>query len=293
MIEKAVKAGKVAAKARDAGVKLVKPGAKVLEIAEFVEEKIRKAGCGVAFPVNISINEIAAHDTAKIGDERIIRKGDLVKLDVGVHVDGVIADTARTAEAGSSESAELVKCVEEGLEKALSMVKPGNRVNVVGEAVQAVADSYGFSVVKNLVGHGLGNYNVHTGVSIPNYRNNDRSAFKEGMLVALEPYVTSGNGLAISTGAAEIYSLKQVKPVRIRKARQLLDWVVNERRTLPFCKRWLRGYGGQLDFILKTLVRQGILTKYGVLKEKSGKKVSQAEHTVLVLDEPITTTKID
>jgi methionyl aminopeptidase len=291
MIEKAVQAGRAAASARDLCLKLVRPGAKVLNIAEKMEGEILRHGCGIAFPVNISINEFAAHDTAGMNDKRIIMKGDVVKVDVGAHVDGVIADTARTVEAGSSKNAKLIKCVEEGLEKALGVVKIGARISAVGEAVQSVADEYGFSVVKNLVGHGLGDYCVHTGVSIPNYRNNEKKVFEKGMLVALEPYITSGNGVAVAGGRAEIYSLKQVKPARIRKARELVKWVVKERKTLPFCKRWLDSYGNQLDFILKTLVRQGVLREYEVLKEKSGKVVSQREHTVLVSEEPIITTK--
>ena len=290
MIDEAIRAGKVASKARDLCLKIVKPGVKVFDVAEKIEAKIISSGCSIAFPVNISINELAAHDTAMLNDKRVFKKGDVVKVDVGVHVNGFIADTARTVIAGEVNN-KLVNCVEKCLSEALKVVRPGEKISGVGDVIQGVADSCGFSVVKNLVGHGLGEYNVHTGVSIPNYKNNEKGVFGEGELVALEPYLTTGTGNAVGISRAEIYSLKKFKPVRVRKARELLDWVVEERKGLPFCKRWLKGYGNQLEFILKLLTRQGILTEYKVLREVSEKRVSQREDTVLLLEKPIITTK--
>ncbi|MBR9678796.1 MAG: type II methionyl aminopeptidase [Nanoarchaeota archaeon] len=290
MIDEAITAGKVASKVRDLSLKLVKPGAKVFDIAEKIEAKIISSGCGIAFPVNISINELAAHDTAMINDKRVLKKGDVVKVDVGTHIDGFIADTARTVIAGEPNNS-LVICVEKCLSNALKFVRPGEKISKVGEVIQGVADSCDLSVVKNLVGHGLGRYNVHTGVSIPNYKNNESGVFKKDELVAIEPYLTDGTGSAVGINRAEIYSLNRLKPVRVRKARELLDWVVKERNGLPFCKRWLNGYGKQLDFILNLLTRQGILTEYKVLREVSEKRVSQREDTVLLVDKPIITTK--
>ncbi len=291
MIDEAIKAGKAAARARDLALKIVKPGAKVFDVAEQIEKEILRNDCGIAFPCNISINEIAAHDSAMINDTRIIKKGDVVKIDVGAHVNGIMSDTARTVVAGEKEDPAIVKCVEECMERVLEVVKPGANINSVGEAAQKVADAYGFSIVKNLVGHGLGKYEVHTGISIPNYRNKEKGVFKNGDLIAVEPYVTSGYGSAIGISRAEIYSLKKVKSVRIRQAKEILDWVVKERKTLPFCKRWLSDFGSSVDFTIKTMVNQGILEEYKVLREVSKKVVAQRENTILLLDEPIVTTK--
>ena len=92
-------AGKIAAKAREYGIDLLKPGVSFLEIADKVESKIIENGAGLAFPVNISINEIAAHFSPKHDDKTLsLKKGDVVKLDIGTHFEGYIADTAVTVE---------------------------------------------------------------------------------------------------------------------------------------------------------------------------------------------------
>ena len=89
-------AGKIAADARDYGIKSIKPGVKLLEIANNVEQRIKDNGADISFPVNISINELAAHYSPRHDDTLVFNKGDVVKLDVGSHVDGYIADTAVT-----------------------------------------------------------------------------------------------------------------------------------------------------------------------------------------------------
>ena len=291
MIEDALKAGKAAARARYLALKLVKPGVKIIDIANALEDEIIKQGCVVGFPCNISINDIAAHDTPMINDDRVIMKGDLVKVDIGACSNGVLSDTARTIEAGVVKDSQIIKCIDECMEEALKVIKSGAKISGVGNVVGGVAEKYGFTIVKNLVGHGLGEYIVHTGISIPNYRNNDPGIFKDGDLVAIEPYITKGVGKAVNLNRTELFSLRQVKSLRIRKGRQLLDWIVKERRTLPFCKRWLTGYGHQLDFILNDMVKQGVLVKYPVLRESGKMPVAQKEHTILLADEPIITTK--
>ena len=107
--EKYKLAGNIAAQARNFGVDLIKPGVSFLDVANSVESKILKSGAGLAFPVNISINEIAAHFSPRHDETLVFKKGDVVKLDVGAHIDGFIADTAVTVEVETHNYDDLIK----------------------------------------------------------------------------------------------------------------------------------------------------------------------------------------
>lgn len=286
----AVEAGRVAKRVLGKCSSLVKQDAGILDIAEKVEGMIVDADVGIAFPVNISIDDISAHDTARINDGRVLEKGMVVKVDVGVHVNGIIADTARTFEVGSSEHRSIISLVEECALKGVMKIKPGSRIRDVGREIDGIIEGSGFNVVENLVGHGLGLFNVHCEPSIQNFDGRNSGIFKSGELVAVEPYLTYGKGFCVNSPSCEIFSLERVKPVRVFKAREILEWIKKERTTLPFCKRWLSSYGSQLDFLLNLLVKEGVLHPYPVLREISGEKVAQAEHTVLIKDNPIVTT---
>ncbi|MFO8077236.1 MAG: M24 family metallopeptidase, partial [Thermoplasmatota archaeon] len=153
IIEKYMKAGAIAAEARDKGVAQIKPGVSFLNIVSIVEEIIEKRGAAPSFPVNISVNEIAAHFSPLKDDTHVFKTGDVVKLDVGTHIDGYIADTAVTTEVDSDEYTSLISASEEALEKVISYMKPGVSLNEIGKMVQQTIQSYDFQPIENLTGH--------------------------------------------------------------------------------------------------------------------------------------------
>ena len=276
MLEKYVEAGKILRTVKEEAIKLIKPGVKLLEVAEFVENRIRELGAEPAFPCNISINSDAAHFTPKANDERVFKEGDVVKLDIGAHIDGYIADTAVTVDLGDHE--DLVKASEEALKNAIEVVRAGVNTAEISEAIYNTITDFGFKPVINLTGHGLDRYIAHAPPTIYNVRIERGVELKEGMVIAIEPFATDGVGKVAERGECEIYSLVAIKPLRMKQARRLMEEIYDRYKTLPFAKRWLRAS----DIILAKLVREGVLRAYPVLTEIGRGLVSQAEHTVVV-----------
>ncbi len=275
------KAGKIAAEAREYSKKLCTAGALYLEIAEKVEQKILALGGKPAFPVDISVNSMAAHYSPGKEDVSVLHEGDVVKVDLGVHINGRIADTAVTVEVGSTAYSKMIRAAEEALEKAAKIVKPGVPLCEIGAVIQETISSYGYSPVKNLSGHGLDDYEVHMSPTVPNYDNGDKHTLEEDMVIAIEPFATNGVGLVKDGKVSGIYQLISPKPVRLPNVRKVLDYIYEEFKTLPFCVRWLKDVPN-IAFVLRLLEKDGVIKQYTQLPEKSGGIVSQAEHTVVV-----------
>jgi methionyl aminopeptidase len=276
VLEKYREAGRILKIVRAEAVDMVKVGSSLLEVAEFVEKKTIELGGRPAFPCNISRNQEAAHATPKAGDKDIFGK-DMVKLDLGVHIDGYIADSAVTVDL--SGNIDLVKASEEALEAAIDLMKPGTSTGEVGAAIEEIIRSYGLSPILNLSGHGLSQYEAHDNPSVPNKLVEGGVVLKEGDVLAIEPFATSGTGLVHDGSWAEIYSIIKKKPVRMPAVRNVLKQA-EEYRELPFAKRWLNS--DKLEFSLIQLEKAGILHSYPVLIESAGGLVSQAEHTVII-----------
>lgn len=285
------KAGRIAAQTLEFGKSLVKVDASLLEVAEKVEAKIIELGGKPAFPVNISLNHVAAHYTPFPDDKARFAKNDLVKIDVGVHVNGAIGDTAATVSLGGNE--ELIKASEDALEAAIQIFKPGTKLGEVGKVIQEKIRSFGFVPVVNLSGHGLGIYDLHAGITIPNYDNGDQRELREGQIFAIEPFATSGEGKIIEGKLSGIYRLENKKPTRNMTARKMLDFIEKEYKTLPFAKRWLVKKFPTANFALRILEKEGILHQYPQLPEKTKALVSQAEHSVKVAEKPIILTRTE
>ncbi len=276
MIEKHVEAGKILKQVKEEVLKLVKPGVKMLEIAEYVESRIVELGAQPAFPCNISLNADAAHCTPSKNDERVFREGDLVKIDIGAHIDGYIADTAVTVDLGDNR--ELVECANLALKRAIEVIEPGTTTAEIGEAIENTAKEFNLRPVYNLTGHGFLPYVAHAPPTIYNYRIEKGVRIEEGMVFAIEPFITNGAGKVADRREVEIYSVISARPVRMKMARELLA-EVEKYRTLPFAKRWL---SNPREIIISKLVRENILRAYPVLTEVKGGLVSQAEHTIVV-----------
>ncbi|GAA0645634.1 type II methionyl aminopeptidase [Salarchaeum japonicum] len=278
--EKYQEAGDILSDVMTEAAALVEPGATHLEVAEFAESEIRERGAKPAFPVNISVNEEASHASPGAGDETEFAEGDVVCLDVGVHVDGHIADAATTVDLGDNR--ELVEAAEEALDAALDAVEPGVHTGEVGAEVEDVIEAYGFKPIVNLTGHGLEVYDAHTGPNVPNRGVDTGVELQEGDVLAIEPFATTGNGKVSEGQATEIYEVTAEKSVRNRQARQVLD-AAAAFDGLPFAARWLDTPRAEMG--LRRLEMNDVIRSYPVLKEQEGELVSQAEHTVIVTED--------
>ncbi|HTY52880.1 MAG TPA: type II methionyl aminopeptidase [Methanomicrobiales archaeon] len=272
-----LEAGKIASRILSRSLPLVRAGRPFLEVVEKVENSVRDEGAGLAFPLNLSLNEAAAHDTASAGDDRVFVPGDVVKMDLGVHLEGYIADMAATVDLG--ENASLVRASRSALEEAIALVKPGVSTGDLGAAIQGEIERQGFRPVANLTGHGLGRFEQHTPPTVPNVRVHGGAILREGMVFAIEPFASTGTGFVSDGPRVQIYQQTGDRPARLPGARHVLDQV-RDRHGLPFARRWLSGE--KLDITLAALVRSGHLHAYPVLRDVPGSLVSQAEHTVIV-----------
>lgn len=275
--ENYVEAGLVVQKARKKAEKISEPGANLKVIAEEIEGLIRDEGLEPAFPVNLSIDDEAAHYSAAPNEARELKASDVVKIDIGAHKDGYIADSALTVNP-SGENQELIDAAEDALQEALDFIEPGVTIGELGTKVQnSVPEKY--SVVRNLTGHYIDHYEQHAGVSIPNISTANTHVIEEGDAVAIEPFITDGSGKIKNGKKGNIY-IHEGGKVRGRTERKLLKKIKNY-RGLPFSSRWL-DMGARDKMALKKLCNAGAVKHYPILKEVEGGMVAQAEHTVLV-----------
>lgn len=273
-------AGEIAAKILQRSARGIRIGGSYLDLVESIEMQVKDEGAALAFPLNLSLNEDAAHDTASPEDIRVFAKGDVAKLDLGVQIDGYIADTATTIDLGSNSL--LLEASEQALDAAIKAVRPGVTAGDLGAAIQEEIECRGYRPISNLTGHGLDQYILHRSPTIPNVGVNGGVVLEEGMVFAIEPFATTGSGHVGEKIRKEIYSQISQKPVRIPSARAILD-TVKDRHGLPFARRWLNEK--KLDITLSSLVRSHVLHVYPVLSDIPGSLVSQHEHTVIVTSE--------
>ncbi len=288
--EKWILAGKIGKEARDFGVSLAEPGAKLLDIALAIEKKISDAGAKPAFPPNLSLNYFAAHYTPKFKDATELKKGDLLKIDVGASVDGYLSDTAATVLVGGGEN-KVLDAAKEALSNAIKKVKPGIRIDEISKTIEEAIRGKGCNPIVNLGGHGIERYSIHEADFIPNIRGNSSHMIKKEGAFAIEPFATDGGGYVVDSPEVQILMLVETKPVRSQLGRQILDFIASEYNTLPFAKRWiLEKFGIMAELELKPLVSSGALYEFNVLKEQQNGNVAQFEHTLLIDGNEVTVT---
>ncbi len=295
ILEKYMKAGRIAAEARELGISMVKDGALAYDVAEAIEDYIREKGAKPAFPANLSINHEAAHYTPTYGDKRRFRTGDLVKVDVGANVDGYIGDTSRTIEVGSNRYFRLIKASEEGLNTAMDVIRAGVELDEIGAAVESVISSFGYRPIENLTGHLLEKYRLHAGLSIPSVKGLENGIIKEGMAIAVEPFATDGAGYIKNGGNPGIYMVldENVKPKK-GEQRDFFEAIAENFGNLPFAERWCHEIDKNAPKLLKQLSRRGYVHGYEVLIDAKKGMVSQRENTLIVKkDGVIVTTEVD
>ncbi len=332
-------AGKIISKIMEEAREMVEPEASVLEIAETVEQRIEEEGAKPAFPCNISINEKAAHFTPASEDDTTIEEGDLVKIDMGAHVKGYIADMATTVlaheeeeeaeedeenkenekeeqeeqdseeeqasepeeEEKSEEEKELekrrdmIETINEILEEAIEIIEPGVNIGEIGKLIEEKAKERGYESIENLTGHNLDQYSLHGGISIPNVEKDTDVELEEGQVIALEPFITDGEGEVEDMQEVYIFKTEPGGSVSGRMAQQTLRKMKGKYKGLPFAERWLTEDLSRirLQMTLRELVASEAIRPYYVLKEVDDGVVAQAEHTVIVTEDgcEITTKK--
>ncbi|MDF1558425.1 MAG: type II methionyl aminopeptidase [ANME-2 cluster archaeon] len=266
-------AGRIALKVKDEAIKTVEAGVGLLETAEYAEELTRQMGGEAAFPCNISINEIASHYTPLRGIRKFAVR-DLVKIDVGVHVDGYIADTAATVEVETHYQSVLIEAAQKALDAAINEIRADVTTKHLGTVMEQTITANGCRPVPDLTGHGIGRYTIHNGMNIPNHGGAAYSnTIHVGDVIAVEPFTTKGSG-QIKHGETRIVCLMHNK----KTTHPIFQDVMSQFNTLPFTSRWMQNP----DDLTKMRV---FLRKYPMLIEKDGCPVAQAEHTIIVKED--------
>jgi methionyl aminopeptidase len=283
-LERFRESGKMASRVREQSKRLIMVGESLLDVAETIEQMIAEEGGRPAFPVNISINDIAAHYTPEFESAASLEENDVVKVDLGIDLDGGLSDTAYTVDLSGKNDA-LVKASDEALENAIKQIRPGAAVSGVSAVIEDTIKGYGFRPIANLSGHMIKSNELHAGVEIPNVRNNETYVLQEGDIFAVEPFATTGSGLVEDLEHVEIFSIYAPAGVRMRQSRKIVEFVVKNYRMLPFAERWVRKeFPSKLlvSAALRELLENHFIRGYPVLREAGRGLVSQAEHTLLV-----------
>lgn len=287
--EKYLAAGGIARRVKKESRRWVKPGVRLVDLCDEIEGRIRELGGLPAFPCNIGLNEVAAHFTPPPGFKGEVPSDALVKMDLGVHVDGCIVDTAFTIPLSPGDR-EIVEAAESSLGKASSVLKSGIRISQIGEAVENIVKSKGYRVIRNLTGHQMDRFNLHAGLSIPNLKTFSVEKLKKDMVVAIEPFVTlaDGAGEVEESSQVYIYRFKQFPFDYKGRFSNEIRRLQSSFRTLPFCERWVstlfRESGGSVfPGILEEAKKH--LAFYPVLVESNRRKIAQAEDTFLILED--------
>ena len=288
-----LKAGKIAGEVREnvRGKNWI--GSTLAEICEYVESEIIKRGAKCAFPVNTSVNEVAAHYTAEPNDSKTVSDTDLVKIDLGAQINGYIADTAVTV-CYNAEFDSLVQAAELSLSNAMSMIKVGVKSSDVGRTIEKTIKQMGFLPIANLSGHSLDQYTIHAGKSVPNIWSIGSFTFNENQAFACEPFVTTGEGLGfVHEGKVKnIFALSSRKKTKDKDADKMLDYIWQNFNLLPFALRWLTNEWEEKEArrLLEILVKKKAVHAYPILVEGNGQRVTQAEHTFIPNETGVTIT---
>ena len=283
-----LKAGKIASEQREKTRRKDHVGSTLLTICESIEREIQEKGGMPAFPVNVSLNDIAAHYTAEPNDETIVRENDVLKIDIGVHVEGYIADTAVTV-SNDPRHDSLIKSAENALNEAVRISKVNTKASEIGKLIENTISNTGFKPIQNLSGHSLAQYTIHAGKSIPNIRTIGSSfSLLSSQAYAIEPFVTmkDGQGVVFEGNIRNIFAIISRKPVKDEFVNEFLTYLWNKFRTLPFALRWIldRYEEGEARRLLDILVKKRNIHAYPILIEGKNKFVAQAEHTIVPLD---------
>ncbi len=206
-------------------------------------------------------------------------------MDIGAHVEGYVTDTAVTV-CFNREYLDMVSTAEQALKRGIECVRAEVYASSLGGAIEKTIKSHGFKPISNLCGHGVGRYLVHSGTSLPNVSQISLTKLREGGIYAIEPFVTvpEACGRVEDGEQVTIYRFVKARSLKSEYAKEMLEYIQENIRTLPFAERWLLGVvpSEKHAQAFKELVTSKCLTSYPIFVEATRKTVAQAEHTVLV-----------
>lgn len=280
-----IKAGKIASQVREYARTQDHTGRSLSEICNDIEQEIFKKGGEPAFPVNVSLNDIAAHYTAVPNDPLIVKNTDVLKIDVGVHIDGYIADTAVTV-SYDTKYQNMIDIAERALDEAIGISRSNTRVSDIGRIIEKTITKYGCKPIQNLSGHSLERYTIHAGKSIPNIWTIGHSFnLSVNNVYAIEPFVTTndGQGVVYEGKIKNIFGIGSRKRTKEQKTDDFLEYLWNKFKTLPFALRWIVDEYEEKEALslLEILVKKKNVHAYPILVEGANRIVVQAEHTII------------
>jgi methionyl aminopeptidase len=283
-----LEAGKIASRIRERVRKVDFSGKNLYDICENIEKDIISNAGIPAFPVNVSLNEIAAHYTAEPGDPTVVNNDDVLKVDIGVQVNGFIADTAVTVSSNAKYQA-MVASAESALNEAIKMAKINVSSSAIGEVIERTISRSGFKPIQNLSGHSIEQYTIHAGKSIPNIRTFGSSfQLTANQAYAIEPFVTTrdAQGVVYEGKIRNIFGVVSRKPTKDKNCDDFLQNIWDRFKTLPFTTRWLLSdyYERDARKMLEVLLKRKNIHAYPILVEGNYKVVAQAEHTIILKD---------
>jgi methionyl aminopeptidase len=286
-LDKYLKAGEISIEVKKLLREMTKVGTSALELCEAGEAKIIELGGKWAFPLNVSINNIAAHYSSPPEDDLVIKKGDMVKIDCGVHVDGYVADTAFTVSFGKNHK-DLIKASEEATKAATDLIRPGIMTDRLGDEIEDTIRSYGYRPIRELSGHQLDQNMLHGPITIPNIKGAKGVKLEEGQAFAIETFASTGTGsIHQDESRCMIYQLiPQPVKLRLSASRAARKVILAKYRDFPFCVRWIAKEltYPQARLALSDMTKKGQIKNHPPLCDEEGSFVSQAEHTVVLTE---------
>jgi methionyl aminopeptidase len=275
------KAGRIASDCREWAKANIKPGVSIRYVLETVEDTIRQRGAAPGFPAQSSRNQIAAHYCSSPEDDQCYQENDCVKVDIGVHVDGYIADTAASVDlSADGRWTALINSSRSALAAAIATIRNDVQLADIGGAIERTILAAGYQPVRNLTGHGLGRWKVHTAPQIPNYPERGSGTLKTGMVFAIEPFASTGRGYIREAGKAEVFMLVR-PPAKAKGLDKDVLKAIESWRGLPIARRYFLHLDREaVEDTITKLARQGSLVRYPPLVEDEGVMVAQYEHSI-------------
>ncbi|KNC96080.1 methionine aminopeptidase 2B [Spizellomyces punctatus DAOM BR117] len=294
------KAAEVHRQVRRYAQKTIKPGMAMVDIVELIENGTRTLieenglEAGIAFPTGCSLNHCAAHYTPNTGDKTVLQYGDVMKIDFGTQVNGRIVDSAFTM-AFDPQFDPLLAAVKDATNTGIREAGIDVRLCDIGAAVQEVMESYEVEIngksyqvkpIRNLNGHSIGPYQIHAGKTIPIVKGGDQTKMEEGEYFAIETFGSTGKGYVHEdmecSHYGKAFDVGHV-PLRLPRAKALLNTINKHFGTLCFCRRYLDRLGeSKYLMALKNLVDTGVVNPYPPLCDVRGSYTAQWEHTILL-----------
>ncbi|KAI4860467.1 methionine aminopeptidase 2-like protein [Hypoxylon rubiginosum] len=286
--------------------KNIKPGQTLTEIAEGIEDSIRRLVghdglaegdakvAGVGFPTGLNLDHIAAHFTPNAGNKTVLQQSNVMKVDIGVHVNGKIVDSAFTMSFDPMYDnllAAVKDATNTGVKEAGIDVRLGELGGLIQEAMESYeceinGTTYPIKSIRNLTGHTILPYSIHGTKSVPIVKSADNTKMEEGDVFAIETFGSTGNGYVHDEGEVSHYALRSDAPkvdLRLSSAKSLLNVIKKNFGTIPFARRYLDRLGQEKYLLgLNNLVQSNIVEDYPPLLDKRGSYTAQFEHTILL-----------